>query len=39
MKTKNPTIAEITGIAGFDFFILDPEHDPVGVETWLSLLR
>lgn len=39
MKTRNPAMAEITGIAGFDFVILDTEHDPVGVETMENLIR
>ena len=39
MKTKDPSIVEIAGIAGFNFVIIDMEHGPVNVETAESLIR
>ncbi len=37
--TGSPVIAEIMGIAGFDFVYIDTEHTPFGLETVENLVR
>ena len=39
MKSHDPALVEIAGLAGFDFVILDMEHGPVGYENLQHLIR
>ncbi|KAJ4848826.1 hypothetical protein Tsubulata_017272 [Turnera subulata] len=39
LLTFSPTVAEIAGLAGFDFAILDMEHGPGGITEALHCLR
>ena len=39
MKSHDPALVEIAGLAGFDFVILDMEHGPVSYETLQHLVR
>jgi 4-hydroxy-2-oxoheptanedioate aldolase len=39
MKTSDPAMVEIAGLAGFDFVILDMEHGPVSYENLQNLIR
>jgi len=39
LKSTDPMIMEICGIAGFDFAIIDLEHGPLWIETAQNLVR
>lgn len=34
-----PAVAEVMGLAGFDFLIVDTEHGPLGIETAENMVR
>lgn len=35
----SPTVAEIAGLSGFDYAIIDSEHGPIGLETSIDMMR
>ncbi|MBA7554260.1 2-keto-3-deoxy-L-rhamnonate aldolase [subsurface metagenome] len=39
MKSRDPAMAEIVGLAGFDFAILDMEHSALSIESMEDLIR
>lgn len=39
MKTSDPMFVEATGLAGFDYIILDNEHGPVEIENQQNNIR
>jgi 2-keto-3-deoxy-L-rhamnonate aldolase RhmA len=39
LQSGSATFAEIAGAAGFDFFIMDQEHGPGGLETAMEMAR
>jgi 4-hydroxy-2-oxoheptanedioate aldolase len=39
VQSNSPTLAEIAGLVGFDFIIIDQEHGPGDIEAALAMLR
>jgi 4-hydroxy-2-oxoheptanedioate aldolase len=39
LKITDPAVAEIAGLAGFDFVIIDTEHGPLGMDRAQDLVR
>jgi len=39
MKSRDPAMVEIVGLAGFDFAILDMEHSALSIESMEDLIR
>ncbi|UFN47635.1 aldolase/citrate lyase family protein [Roseomonas sp. OT10] len=39
VQSGNPTMAEIAGLVGLDFIIIDQEHGPGGVQDAMQMLR
>ena len=39
LQSGCPTFAEIASCAGFDFFVMDQEHGPGGIETAMDMAR
>jgi len=39
MKSRDPALVEIVGVAGFDFAILDMEHSALSIESVEDLIR
>lgn len=39
MNFGSPTVAEVLGIAGLDYFIVDTEHSPFGLDETLQCVR
>ena len=39
MKSNDPAIAEIIGLAGFDFLVLDNEHVAMGRDSMVNVIR
>ena len=39
LKLSDPSIVEISALAGFDFVIIDLEHGPISFETAQNLIR
>ncbi|RQD71201.1 MAG: 2-dehydro-3-deoxyglucarate aldolase [Tindallia sp. MSAO_Bac2] len=39
LKSNDPSIAEVVGLAGFDFFVLDNEHVAMSRDSMVNMLR
>ncbi|MCB1489857.1 MAG: aldolase [Bauldia sp.] len=39
LQSASPTFAEMAAIAGFDFFIVDQEHGPGGLQDAIDMMR
>ena len=39
VQSNSPISAEIAGLVGFDFIIIDQEHGPGGIEDALAMMR
>ncbi len=39
LESESPALAEMAAIAGLDFFIIDQEHGPGGLQTAIDMMR